>query len=123
MLHQLKMAEGHLLLRIIEDGSVSPEILKDELGVSKSAISQMLSTLESEGLVRREIDPDDRRRIIVLPTDKTKALSEHLTDHMDELVETVIERFGAEKAETLLNLVEELTEVIKSIKEEDCTKC
>ena len=123
MFQHLKMAEGHLLFRITTDGAVSPESLKDELGVSKSAVSQMLSNLEGEGFIRREIDPDDRRRIIVLPTDKTKALSGHLTDHMDGLVETIISRFGMEKAETLLDLIEELSEIIKSIKEENCDKC
>ena len=121
--HHLKLAEGHLLFRIVEDGSVSPESLKNELGVSKSAVSQMLSNLESEGYILREIDPDDRRRIIVLPTDKTKALSKHLTDHTDGLIETVISRFGEEKAVLFLDLVEELTNVIKSIKEENCDKC
>ena len=122
-LNHLKMAEGHLLFRIATDGSVSPECLRNELGVSKSAVSQMLSNLEGEGLIRREIDPEDRRRIIVSPTDRTMAMSEYLTDRMDGLIETIINRFGEEKTKALLDLIEELSKIINSIKEENCSKC
>ena len=47
--------------------------LERVLGVTRATVSRMLASLEEHGLVRREIDPADRRCKIVWLTDEGRA--------------------------------------------------
>lgn len=47
---------------------VSPKELSEMLGVSTARVANTLNTLEKKGFVTRELDKDDRRRIVVTIT-------------------------------------------------------
>jgi DNA-binding MarR family transcriptional regulator len=44
-----------------------------ELGVSKQAASQLIDTLVVRGYLERRDDPEDRRRVKILPTERGRA--------------------------------------------------
>ena len=73
MLHALKLRRN--------DG-MRQQYLEQVLGVCRATVSRMLGSLEELGLVRREIDPLDRRRKRVWLTDagfaRLQAAYEHL---------------------------------------------
>lgn len=48
-------------------GPVSAGVLAEKLGLTTGAVTGVLDRLEQGGWVRRERDPDDRRRVIVTP--------------------------------------------------------
>ncbi len=48
---------------------VSPTQICAAVGIRSSNTSAVLRTLEAKGLVRRDPDPDDRRAVMVHPTD------------------------------------------------------
>ncbi len=69
----------------IEDCYVRPRTpaeLADAAGVTRATMTGLIDTLERDGLVKREPDPDDRRMMSVVLTSKgNKFLSQFLPGH------------------------------------------
>lgn len=67
-----------LVLGMIASGIGSPSALADLLETTPQALSALLGDLEERGLVARRLDPDDRRRVLVEPTDEGLAMTERI---------------------------------------------
>ncbi len=52
----------HLLVR---EGAMSPSRVAAELGLTAAAISALATRLEVAGYAHREMDPNDRRRVVI----------------------------------------------------------
>ena len=67
---------------------VTVKMLSDTLFIPKAAVSRGLDTLSKKGLIEREIDEQDRRNVILLPTDKgTLFLAEFSETVMQKIAE------------------------------------
>jgi DNA-binding MarR family transcriptional regulator len=66
----LSMPQVGALFQILHRGSSGVTDLGDDLGVTSSAVSQMLERLVQQGLILRSEDPSDRRVKQVALTDK-----------------------------------------------------
>jgi len=65
----------------IEDG-MSPSELAEKLGVTRATVTGLLDGLERDGLISREMHPEDRRAFRIQLTEKGREfLSEMLPDH------------------------------------------
>jgi DNA-binding MarR family transcriptional regulator len=60
-------AEAHVLAALAA-GPASVGALVEAVGVKRSTLTNILDRLERRGLVRREINPNDRRSFVVSPT-------------------------------------------------------
>ena len=77
-------SEIHTLAVVCSHGSLGVTDLARATGVTKGAVSQLLSRLEDKGLVSRTQDPDNRSRIIIAPTDKGMAAQAgHMAFHRE----------------------------------------
>ena len=59
--------EAHVL-SALESGPRSVASLVEAVGIKRSTLTNILDRLETRGLVRREINPHDRRSFVVRPT-------------------------------------------------------
>src|SRR3954451_16596729 len=59
---QLKPRQLHVLRYLDATGAISQTELADGINVDAATLIETLDELEADGLIRREIDPDDRRR-------------------------------------------------------------
>jgi DNA-binding MarR family transcriptional regulator len=57
---------------IVSRGGSAADMIQG-LGVSKQAASQLIDALVLRGYLTREINPEDRRRMIIEPTDRGRA--------------------------------------------------
>ena len=80
------------------------------LSVSKAAVSRILGSLEKRGFIRREPDPDNRRKIIIRVTKKGKSATDKGQKRMDVLMSRIIERFGEKDARNFMGLLERFAE-------------
>ncbi|MFK0290939.1 MarR family winged helix-turn-helix transcriptional regulator [Streptomyces sp. NPDC090442] len=70
--HQLGLSEYRALARLVEseDGELRMQELADLIGLNQSSVSRLASRLESSGLTRRDLCPDDRRGVYSVITDE-----------------------------------------------------
>jgi DNA-binding MarR family transcriptional regulator len=59
-----------MTLTVMVNRGVAASDLIRQLGVSKQAASQLVDTLVMRGYLEREVDPDDRRRMILQVTER-----------------------------------------------------
>ena len=62
-----------LMLLLRSGGRTSPSELAGRTRFTRSTVTGLLDTLEKDGLIRRERDPDDRRRLDVVLTEQGRA--------------------------------------------------
>lgn len=86
--------------------------LADRVGVTRSAISQMVNRLSSEGLVKRVPDEVDRKIAYIELDGNAKELYLAQRKRMGDSVSKVIAEFGADKVNQMLKLVDEFSEAV-----------
>ncbi|MCE5236703.1 MAG: MarR family transcriptional regulator [Clostridiaceae bacterium] len=96
--------------------------IQNRLDFSKPAISQMLSALEAKGLIVREPDKADRRKVMVSLTPKGREILANAKAHMHGLMEEGIRRFGEENTRKLIELINRLSDVTDEIMRENAEK-
>ena len=119
----IHMSEFILMMRLSGNcpGSaknINVSELKDNLFISKSAVSQILNSLESKGFLQRTIDKDDRRKISVVLTPAGQSVLIRMKEYFDQMLEETILRFGEEDAATLVLLFNRLIDITEEIKQE-----
>jgi len=67
-----------IVLFQIRNGATSPVALANRLGISRAVVTGLLDRLEQRGMVRREADPTDRRRLRLVVTPAGIAASQRL---------------------------------------------
>ncbi|GIJ52313.1 MarR family transcriptional regulator [Virgisporangium aliadipatigenens] len=72
--HVLDRAAFLLLARIVTGGPSRPSTLAVEMGIDLSVASRQVAALESMGLVRRTVDPADRRASLIAVTGQGEEL-------------------------------------------------
>jgi len=79
---ELYPAEIHMVMAVdMRDGAGVTE-LAEELGITKGAVSQLVSKLVKKGLLLKEPDPENGSRVVVMTTELGHAASEnHLAFH------------------------------------------
>lgn len=88
------------------------------LSCSPPMISKMFRSLEKKGYIIRRIDENDRRNTNVFLTEQGEELLETGKARMDVLFDKVVERFGEEQMDELLNIMEEFCQVMREELEE-----
>jgi homoprotocatechuate degradation regulator HpaR len=99
------------VIRVLaEAGPLEQTALAERACLLLPSLTRMLRAMESEGLLTRAPDARDGRKSIVSITEKGRSV---ITDHApfsQEIFKDLETRFGAERLEQLLDLLEDLTE-------------
>jgi DNA-binding MarR family transcriptional regulator len=90
----------------------TPAQLADATHVTRAAMTSRLDRLVAAGLVTREVDPTDRRRVLVRPTAKGR---EQWDRHIFEGMERDRQMMGALSHEELVQLNTLLRKVVRSL--------
>ncbi|MDR2798649.1 MAG: transcriptional regulator [Treponema sp.] len=85
------------------------------VAVSKAAVSHMLGSLEKRGYIQREIDKENRRKIIITLTNKGKVAVDKAGKDLDEFMSLIIARFGEKDTETFVGLLNQFEEVVDEV--------
>ena len=83
--HHGLSAAGRQALAILEGAGepLSPTTIADRLIVTTATVTSLLDTLEKRGLVVRQPDPNDRRKLLVSITDEARTI---VTQFLPEIV-------------------------------------
>ncbi|MCL2032947.1 MAG: MarR family transcriptional regulator [Methanomassiliicoccaceae archaeon] len=106
-------SEAFILHCINENqGRTVPSQISDEMGISSARVATALNSLEDKGLITREIDVGDRRKIIVKLTPKGRDHVEEWHKKLLEKLTNVLMQIGEEDAKELVRITGKLTEVL-----------
>ena len=101
-----KTGQGRILHILDYQQSVSQKDLQTMLDIKSGSISELLSKLEREGLIRREKDEKDRRRVIVTMTEAGRAHAQQFHAQNQEKDRfAVLNREQREQLKELLELL------------------
>lgn len=97
------------VLRVLdEEGPMEQTALAARACLLLSSLTRILKTMEGEGMLTRASDPGDRRKSIVSVTDKGRGLIRTHLPQAEAIFAALTARYGAERMEELLDLLEEL---------------
>jgi DNA-binding MarR family transcriptional regulator len=88
-----------------EARGIQPSVLAERMGVTAGNITQIITPLESSGLVARQTDPGDRRKVSVSLTPKGREALDTATRAYEETYSGLIRDLGAEECEQLTRLL------------------
>ena len=91
-----------MVMTNIVSGIVRPSDIARSLGVSRQAIHSTISQMVKLGIVQLEVDPDDRRHMIVSLTDLGARMRKDAQRSMDALTAQIASRLGQDKFDALL---------------------
>ncbi|MFI6322832.1 MarR family winged helix-turn-helix transcriptional regulator [Nonomuraea sp. NPDC050556] len=97
---------------LVRQGPMSPSQVAAVLGLSTAAISAMARRLESGGYAYREIDPVDRRRILMHASPAGTQRAFGLFDDLYQAMTGLVDGYGAEDAEKLVRMLGDFQRVL-----------
>jgi len=89
-----------------------PGEISETMGVSTARIAATLNALEGKGLISRQIDSSDRRRILVEITEDGKALARQREQELSQKIERMLIALGEADSEHLLRILNKLSNII-----------
>jgi DNA-binding MarR family transcriptional regulator len=105
--------EGHFLTYL---GSYSPAPIGELVrvfGIKQSTFTSLLDRLEKAGLIRREMNPGDRRSFLIHITDSGRDLAERLNRFLAAFEDEIRERVSARDLEGFRAVMAALEEVTR----------
>jgi DNA-binding MarR family transcriptional regulator len=84
--------------------------IADRLGIVPRSLTTVIDALEEDGLVRREVDPRNRRAILLHLTDRGTAVRDELRDARRRAAEDLFAPLSDADRETLGGLLSRLDE-------------
>jgi DNA-binding MarR family transcriptional regulator len=106
--HGLHPGQEHLLKQLwLEDG-LSIGVLAERVGIEVPTVVRAVTRMEAAGILRREPDPTDRRRALVLLTDRGRELEQVVPNVLADVDRRATSRLSPEERAELLRLLDEV---------------
>lgn len=98
-IHEINPAQGRILFALWEQDGISVSELSSKTLLEKSTLTAMLDRLEEAGFIMRIPAEGDRRKTIVLRTEKDKAFQETYIKVSAEMLELFYHGFSTEEVD------------------------
>lgn len=115
---QLFEAEIHMIKAIKESEGIHVTGLAEKLGVTKGAVSQIITKLQKKGMIVKEIDQNNLSRLILRLTPKGEIAHLHhekIHQDFDDLVYNILKDSSDEEKEFLKKFLNSLEEEIDAL--------
>lgn len=103
--HDLRLAHFAVLTALSDFGPLAQHEIADRLDINRSHLVRYVDDVEQRGLVRRDRDPDDRRRQRVALTPAGRALLRRLQKFATRSQEEFLQALTEPERETLIALL------------------
>ena len=117
MLFRRQKLEGELnsgyhtyVLAICASPGVTQDVLAKDICVNKSTVARRLDWLESEGYVLRLADKEDKRCLLVYPTEKMKAIHPKIKRIAEEWMEVLMSGISEEELSVFVSVLSRMEE-------------
>ena len=116
---RLNATDIRLISEVIYATQVGERLISTQvatrLGITRSAVSQIVAKLEQANILRRLPDDVDKKIAYLALTEETEEKLSAQVQEYSEYVGEIVAVFGAKRFETLLALVDEFSETVKEV--------
>lgn len=106
----LTATQSEVLEVLAEQGAMSQSELADQLVCTKGNISRLLDRMQAKGLLRRDPDPESRRRVVVRISDEGREAYRAAEPVLASLLRTIRELYDRDELATLTRLLGRLAD-------------
>ncbi|WP_274652748.1 MarR family transcriptional regulator [Paenibacillus humicola] len=89
--------------------------LADRLGVDPSTLTRSLDPLYKQGIVDRQLNPDNRREVLIQLCDKGFAVLEEINDKMNRISSQILEHVPDHQTEMVDTSIDLLLTILKQL--------
>ncbi|MDY0235424.1 MAG: MarR family transcriptional regulator [Gudongella sp.] len=115
---ELMLMKGVAKNSLFSGDNMNLSEIHNKLHITKSAISQMMNSLEKKGYIEREIDKTDRRKVIVTLTRTGLDVLKEARESSNQIFEEIISRLGDENTKQLIELLDKVSDITEDLKNE-----
>jgi len=101
-----------LVMLFEQDGLTQAELCR-RINVEQPTMANTLDRMERDGLIRRQPDPEDRRRATVHLTDRANDIRNAVMDRARQVSGLAVHRFTIAEQEQLFAMLARMTENLK----------
>ena len=110
---------GRVLDLLSENDGLRQQQIAELLDIRPQSASEAISSMEQAGLIRRQTDEQDRRSSRIFITPEGQKRQTEILAHRRENARRVMAPLSDEEKQTLLMLLEKVTDALQETKEED----
>ena len=107
--HGLTMSIGFILLIVDKDGTPSTQ-LGPRMGMEPTSLSRTLKTMETRGYIYREIDQEDKRKVLIFLTQQGVELRKEVKKKVVDFNEKLSKSIPDKKLQAFFDVMEILDE-------------
>ncbi|MBF7084185.1 MarR family transcriptional regulator [Desulfallas sp. Bu1-1] len=109
----LTLAQSFILLALYEKDGLGVKGLAEYLFLDSSAVTGLIDRMEKEDLLKRRVDPEDRRAFQISLTQKGRNLAEQILPISKDLNESMKLALNKEEWNGLMSFVKKIQEYCK----------
>ena len=111
--YDLTMAIGYVLLNIDLDEGTPATKIGPLLGMEPRSLVRMLKSLEERGLIRREIDGNDKRFVRIYLTETGREKREMAREGVIQFNNMIRERIPLDKLVTFIEVMKDINRIVE----------
>lgn len=123
---ELSKTEFRLLREVIVERDKGKDIISSELarrlGVTRSAVSQIVTKLEEKNIVKRTASSTDKKIAYIQLSEYSASLFEEQCRSANSFIERAIEEFGEQRLQNLFSEYDAMLKICCKIKKETCSQ-
>lgn len=98
------------ILNLCRDPGITQDKLPERICVNKSNVARTLAQLEKKGLIRRQVNPGDKRTAAVFPTERARELYPRIMEVIATWDDAVTSVLSAQEKENLLEFMQRVAD-------------
>ena len=98
------------ILNLCRDPGITQDKLPERICVNKSNVTRTLAQLEKKGLIRRQVNPVDKRTAAVFPTERARELYPQIMEVIATWDDAVTSVLSAQEKENLLEFMQRVAD-------------
>ena len=103
------------LLTVCRNSGSTQEAIATELCLNKSTVARTLGTLEERGYIERKVNPENKREVLVYPTEKAREILPFVREINKDWNERLTEGISESDLEVFYSVLSRLEERAKEI--------
>ncbi|MBX5156342.1 MULTISPECIES: homoprotocatechuate degradation operon regulator HpaR [unclassified Rhizobium] len=107
--HDVTEQQWRVIRVLYEADKLDASEVADKASILAPSLTRMIRSLEERGFITKHRDDDDGRRVLLQITSAGQAIVEEVMPESLKVYADIDRRFGAERMERLLDMLEELT--------------